>query len=243
MNIEHIQSTVIYKYWKTLKRKNVANIITNKFLKKPYLENYIIELSTNLEDNNLSDNIFKLLESNKITNEELLLFINNTIDLDNDKKKAEIYFLNENNNDDNFTKLAHEIILYQVKYFRFYHTITELLFDSDIENNELYNFILIYIKNNKKDIKDYVKKNINFYIFNYYLVDLFSIFNNIINLLEKMQLFNNNNEVFSLFLKNLFTNWYNIYKQDILDNKVNDKIKDYVIKKNIISRILCLPNI
>lgn len=242
MDIEYIQNTVIHKYWKTLKRKNVANIITNKFIKKPYLENYIIELSINLEDNNLSNNIFKVLESNRITNEELLLFVNNTIDLDDDKKKVEIYFLNENNNDDNFTKLAHEIILYQVKYFRFYHTITELLFDSDVENNELYNFILIYIKNNKKDIKNYVKKNINFYIFHFYLVDLFSIFNNIINLLEKMQLFNNN-EVFSLFLKKLFTNWYNIYKQDILDDKVNDKIKDYVIKKNIISRILCLPNI
>ena len=232
MDIEYIQHTVIHKYWKTLKRKNVANIITNKFIKKPYLENYIIELSINLEDKNLSDNIFKLLELNKITNEELLLFINNTIDLDNDKKKVEIYFLNKNN-DNNFTKLAHEIILYQVKYFRFYHTITELLFDSDIENNELYNFILIYIKNNKKDIKDYLKKNINFYIFHYYLADLFSIFTNIINLLEKIELFNNN-EVFNLFLKKIFINWYNIYKQDILDNKVNDKIKDYVIKKNII---------
>ena len=241
MDIEYIQSTVIHKYWKTLKRKNVGNIITNKFIKKPYLENYIIELSINLEDNNLNNNIFKLLESNRITNEELFLFINNTIDLDNDKKKVEIYFLN-GNNDDNFTKLAHQIILFQVKYFRFYHIITELLFDSDIENNELYNFILIYVKNNKKDIKNYLNKNVNFCIFHFYLTDLFSIFKNIINLLENMQLFNNN-DVFSLFLKNLFTNWYNIYKQDILDDKVNDKIKDYVIKKNIISRILCLPNI
>ena len=241
MDIEYIQSTVIHKYWKTLKRKNVGNIITNKFIKKPYLESYIIELSINLEDNNLNSNIFKLLESNRITNEELFLFINNTIDLDNDKKKVEMYFLSETN-DDNFTKLAHDIILFQVKYFRFYHTITELLFDSDIENNELYNFILIYVKNNKKDIKNYLNKNINFYIFHFYLTDLFSIFKNIINLLENMQLFNNN-DVFSLFLKNLFTNWYNIYKQDILDDKVNDKIKDYVIKKNIISRILCLPNI
>ena len=87
-----------------------------------------------------------------------------------------------------------------------------------------------------------MKKNINFYIFHFYLADLYLIFNNIINLLEKMQLFNNN-ELLKLFLKNLFTNWYNIYKQDILDNKINDKIKDYIIKKNIISRILCLPNI
>ena len=49
-------------------------------------------------------------------------------------------------------------------------------------------------------------------------------------------------EILNLFLKNIFISWYNIYKKDILENKVNDKIKSYSINNNILSRILCLPN-
>ena len=35
---------VISKYLQTLIRKNIVNIDNNKFLKKPYLENYMIKL-------------------------------------------------------------------------------------------------------------------------------------------------------------------------------------------------------
>jgi hypothetical protein len=47
----------------------------------------------------------------------------------------------------------------------------------------------------------------------------------------------------NLFLKNIFTNWYNIYKKDILENNVNEKIKEHTIRRSILSRILCLPNL
>ena len=138
-----------------------------------------------------------------------------------------------------------EVILYAVKYFRFYLTISELLFDSNNEDNELYNFILIFIKNKNNEIKKYIKKNFKFLIFHYYINDLYSIFEKLYNLLLELELVENieKKEILNLFLKNLFSNWYIIYKKDIIDNNVNDIIKDYIIPKTILSRILCLPNL
>jgi len=239
---------LVNNYWETLVRKNVTNISNNKFLKKPYLENYIITLSVILDNNKLINKILTLLDSNKITNEELFLFFYNNIEITDlkEKKDFELYFFNSNLNDKDFNKISIEIILYQIKYFRFYNTIIELLFDCNEEDNELYNFILIYIKNNKNEIKNYIKKNIKFNIFYKYIEDLYESFNNIIIFFLKLKLFTINYEkedILNLFLKNLFVNWYNIYKKDILEEKVNSKIKDYVIKKNLLSRILCLPNV
>jgi hypothetical protein len=244
--MNNIQENIIFEYWKTLSRKNISNIQNNKFIKKPYLENYIIHLSIYLENNILKDKILKYLDQNKITNEELFLFINNNIDLElDDKKKFELYFLN-NNEDEHYNKLAIEIIIFQIKYFRFYNTITELLFDCDIENNELYNFILIFIKNNNNEIIKYCKKNIKFNIFNKYLNDLLLHFENLFNLFIIYNLYEKSFDkkyILNLFLKNLFLNWYTIYKKDIIENKINDKIKNYTLKKNILSTILCMPNI
>lgn len=244
MDFDNINKNIIFKFWETLGRKDITNIPINKFLKKPYLESYIINLSSTLNNNTLISKIIELLDSNKITNEDLFLFINNSIELNNIlKKNIELFFLDNNENINNF---AVEIIIYEIKYFRFYQLISELLFDSTTDENELYNFILIYIKNNKNDIKNYSKKNIKFNIFNYYLNDLFNYYKAIFiclkknNLLEKEYI---NNEILNFFLKNLFTNWYNIYKNDILENTVNEKIKNYIIPKTILSRILCLPNL
>lgn len=244
MDINYIEENIMSKYWKTLIRKNVTNIVNNKLIKKPYLENYIIELSI-LDNSSLIDKILKLFELNKITNEEIFLFINNNIDLSIDQKKnIEKFILG--NISENFNKIAIEIIIYQIKYFKFYQMITELLFNSDVENNELYNFILIYIKNNKNEIKNYIKNNTNFNIFYVYINGLLLMFEDIFNLLINLELIENvyeKKDILNIFLKNLFNNWYVIYKKDILEDKVNEKIKDYVIKRNIISRILCLPNI
>ena len=137
-----------------------------------------------------------------------------------------------------------EIINFQVKYFRFYNTIIELLFDNKEEDNELYNFILIFIKNKNIEIRTFLKKNIKFKIFHYYLNDLFLSFDKIIKLLIEYKLFSkmDKKEILNIFLKNIFINWYNIYKKDILENRVSDKIKNYSINNNILSRILCLPN-
>jgi hypothetical protein len=245
MNINEVKNDIIFKFWETLERKNISNITTNKFIKKPYLENYIIQLSPITNNDKLVLKIINLLDSNKITNEELFLFLSNSTDFDQDNKKSiENYILNS---EDDINKLAIEIIVYEVKYFRFYQMISELLFEYDNkQENELYNFILIYIKNNRGENKKYSKKNIKFNIFQYFMNDLFETYNNIFNILKKNSVINsefNKSVILNLFLKNIFTNWYNIYKNDILANTVNEKIKDHVLPRSLISRILCLPNI
>ena len=120
MNFDYIEENITSKYWITLSRKNISNIPNNKFLKKPYVENYIIELSTNLNNNYIYSKINELLDLNVITNEDLFLFLTNNIDFDNDdKKKIEKFFLTNDMSDKIFELFCKEIIIYEIKYFRF----------------------------------------------------------------------------------------------------------------------------
>ena len=242
----NLEEEMVIKYWKTLIRKNVSNIPVNKFIKKPYLENYIIKLSVINNDQELVKKIISLLNNDKINNEELFLFMNNNFDFDDQKKEIEKFFLDNNTQNEEFNKLSIEIINYQTKYFRFYQTVTELLFDSISEDNELYNFILIYIKNKNSEIKNYTKKNIKFAIFYHYIKELEDQYYSIFKLLIYYKLLNieySKKDILNFFLKNLFINWYSIYKTDISEDRVNEKIKDYTLSKGIISKLLCLPNI
>ena len=79
MDFNYIEKNIILKYWKTLIRKNISNISVNKFIKKPYLENYIIKL-VSYDNDILCKKILDLIESNEITNEELFLYIYFNID-------------------------------------------------------------------------------------------------------------------------------------------------------------------
>ena len=238
-----IKIEIIEEYCKTLKRKNISNIYSSKYIKKPYLENYIIDLSINAK--NINEKIDQLIELNEISPEDILLFIKNNFELEIEEKKyIENYFLKFNLDNSILYLLTKELINYQIKYFRFYQIIIELLFEND-ESNELYYFILLYVKNNNNLIKQFNNKNLKFKIFNYYIDDLSKNYHLIYSLLVENNFIKNNDELIiqNLFLKNLFSNWYQIYKKDILENKFYDKIKEFSIQKSIISRILCLPNL
>jgi hypothetical protein len=249
MDFNYIEKNIILKYWKTLIRKNISNISVNKFIKKPYLENYIIKL-VSYDNDILCKKILDLIESNEITNEELFLYIYFNIDLNNEQKKnIELFLLNneESNNSTNeeINNFFISIIIYVIKYFKFYEMVAELLFETNNEDNELYNFILVFIKNKKHEINMYLKRNVKFRIFYYYIDDLSNSFETMFNFLIEFELVDKceKKDILHLFLKNLFTPWYDIYKKDLLDNNVNEKIKDHVIKNNFISRILCSNNI
>ena len=231
---------VISKYLQTLIRKNIVNIDNNKFLKKPYLENYMIKLSYVLDKELMINKILHMISNDKITKEELFLIIKNNIELSNeDKKNVEKYFMESSD------KVGVELIMYQVKYFRTYQIITELLFEDN--DNELYYFIFLYVKNKKSEINFYSKRNFKFNVFNYYLNDLFSSYENIVqNYFIKNKLISDisKKDILNLFLKNLFSHWHVIYKKDILEDNINDKIKDYIIENtNILSKILCMKNV
>jgi len=246
MQIDDNDKVIIYDYWKTLIRKNISTIPTNKFIRKPYIEPYIIELSAILNEEELINVIIDKIDNNEILNEEIVLTLNNIIEFNTEEKNnIDSFFLKNEEDDIIYYKLSTNVILYQIKYFRFYSTIIELLFDSNQEENELYSFILSYIKKNKFEIKRYSEKNYSFKIFYYYITELFN------NYLELFQLLEENNiietkfqekDIHNFFIKNIFSNWYNIYKKDILENKVNQKIKKYKINTNFLSKILCLPN-
>lgn len=243
MELNNKEKNIINNYWKTLKRKNISNISVNKFIKKPYIEKYIIDLSVYIDKNELIEKILNLFENNVITNDEILFFINNYIDISNyNKKNIEKIFLENDISDDSIKEICIEIILYSIDYFRIYETISELLFNCDEENNELYHFIYVYIKNNKKEIKLYVHKNIKFKIFYYYLNDLYNHFIKMNNIFMKNNLICNNNDYFNNFIKLIFNNWYSIYKKDVMNNHVEIKVQPYIIKKNIFSRLLCMNN-
>jgi hypothetical protein len=47
-------------------------------------------------------------------------------------------------------------------------------------------------------------------------------------------------EIFNIFFQKIFENWYEIYKKDILDNKISKKIKIANKKIKLISRLFCL---
>ena len=295
MNFNDFEKDIIFEYWKTLKRKNILNISHNNFIKKPYLENYIVDLSVIIDNNNLINNIKELIDDNIISNDDILLSLCNNIELNLEEKKniEKIIFMdredidtkdidtkdidtkdintkngNEDDNEDNdtiddnedennrlniknnyetiFNELFINIIIYQVKYFRFYQTVNELIFNNDKENNELYNFIYVYIKNKPNDIKIYSNKNIYFMLFFNYINELFYYYLNIFRNLIKYNIINNSytdKDIHHLFIKNIFHNWYTIYKKDILEQKFEEKCKPYKFKTNILSKILCLPNL
>ena len=244
MNFEELEKSVIFKYWRTLPRKSIDNILTSRFMKKPYLEKYIIDMTPILNDDSLNNKISEYIDKNIITTEDIILFINNIIELEIDeKKKLDKKILNNPFYDDDINNISIDIILFQTKYFRIYQTIHELIFNNKEDSDEHYYFIYLYIRNKSNEIKKYLKKNINFHIFYYYLNDVYELFKKIVIFLHTSEIFNEDNlsenEIFNMFLKNLFNNWYNIYKNDVLEKKVNDKISKYAIKPSILSKLMC----
>ncbi len=238
MNYNDFEKNVIHEYWKTLSRHTISTIPSNNYIKKPFLENYIINLSTIINNDELNNKIMNFIDKDKINTDEIILFISNNIDLNNTEKQ----------NISNNPPYPILILKYQIKYFRFYQTIVELLFDNKKEDNELYYYIYLYIKNNKKDIQKYSKNNMKFMLFCNYLNDLLI---NYIKLFEKLvndKIIINSytqNEIFKFFIKNIFNNWYLIYKNDISENKFDDKCKTFKTKSNLglFYKLSCVSNI
>jgi hypothetical protein len=122
--------------------------------------------------------------------------------------------------------------------------LTELLYD---DKNVLYIDIYNYVKNNSKQINNKIKNSFNFQIFYYYSNKLYEKYNNLIKLFIKNNLLEDDEydelKIKNIFLKNLFLNWYSIYKKNI-DNGVNIITEEEVKKeKRFLSKLLCINNI
>lgn len=241
MNFNNNEKKIITEYIKTIKRYNNIKVPKNNFLKNPYIENYLIKISYIENDYDLIKKILVLLNDDVITNEDILFVINYYLDITKDEKNKIFKFLN--NTDTNLLmKNFIEIIIFNIRYFRFYLILVELLFDTKFEDDELYFYLHLLNENNKKKNKFYSKKYLNFKIIyelysilieNYDKINIFLIKNSLIEKEKNSNLF-----------KNLFKGWFDIYLNDSGTENIDNKISKFIIKKqNIFSKIICNNNI
>ena len=243
MDIKSLEKKVVHNYLKTLNRYNVSNIPVNTYIRKPYIEQYIIDMSEYIKDDDINKNIESLIDD--IDSNDYYMYIYDNIDnlTSNEKKKIQKIFLSKEN-DNNKTEFSKAILLFIINYFQYYMIFTELLYD---DKNTLYIDIYNYVKNNSTQINNKIKKSFNFQIFYYYSNKLYEKYNDLIKLFIKNNLLEedeyNELKIKNIFLKNLFSNWYGIYKKNV-DNGVNIITEEEVKKeKRLLSKLLCINNI
>jgi len=244
MDINTFKKKIVNNYLKTLNRYNVSNIPVNTYIKKPYIEQYIIDISENFKENDINQNIELLIDD--IDSNDYYMYIYNNIDnlTSNEKKKIQKFFLSKEN-DSNKIEFSKAILLFIINYFQYYMIFTELLYD---DKNALYIDIYNYVKNNSNQMNSKIKNSFNFQIFYYYSNKLYEKYNSLIKLFIKNNLLEedeyNELKIKNIFLKNLFSNWYTIYKKNV-DNGVNIMNEENSGKKEkkFLSKLLCINNI
>jgi hypothetical protein len=242
MDIITFKKKIVNNYLKTLNRYNISNIPINTYIRKPYIEQYIIDISEENKESEINKKIELLIDD--IDSNDYYMYIYNNIDnlSSNEKKKIQKFFLSKEN-DSNKIEFSKAILLFIINYFQYYMIFTELLYD---DKNTLYIDIYNYVKNNSSQINSKIKNSFNFTIFYYYSNKLYEKYNDLIklfiknNLLEKDEY--NELKIKNIFLKNLFSNWYAIYKKNV-DNGVNIIDEGVKKEKRFLSKLLCINNI
>jgi hypothetical protein len=80
-------------------------------------------------------------------------------------------------------------------------------------------------------------------LFVYYINKLYRSYNDIFDCIHRIDLLKeeyDDNKIRNLFLKNLFSNWYHIYKTNV-ENGIDDF--NETKERKFISKLLCIPNI
>ncbi len=245
MDIKTLEKKVIENYLKTLNRHNITNIPTNTYIRKPYIEDYIIDISENFKEIDINKNIESIIDD--IDSNDYYMYIYDNIDnlSSNEKKKIQKFLLSNENDKSNKNEFIKTLLAFIVNYFHYYMIFTELLYD---DKNALYTDIYNYVKNNSNQMNSKIKNSFNFQIFYYYSNKLYEKYNSLIKLFIKNNLLEedeyNELKIKNIFLKNLFSNWYAIYKKNV-DNGVNIITEEEPSKKEkrFLSRLLCINNI
>jgi len=238
MDIKSIEKKLVNNYLRTLGRYKINNIPINKYVKKPYIEQYIIDMANENNESEIINKIDLIIED--IDTNDFCMYIYDNIDITSNEKKIIQKNILDSNNDNNKYELIKNILLFIINYYQYYMIITELLYDND---ELLYIDIYNYIKNDSNKNKN----NLNFQILNYYSNNLYEKYIFLINIFIKNKLLDKNEynelKIKNLFFKNLFSNWYLLYKKNI-DNGINIKQDEEVKKeKKLLSRLLCINNI
>ena len=165
MDIKTLEKKVIENYLKTLNRHNITNIPTNTYIRKPYIEDYIIDISENFKEIDINKNIELLIDD--IDSNDYYMYIYDNIDnlSSNEKKKIQKFLLSNENDKSNKNEFIKTLLAFIVNYFHYYMIFTELLYD---DKNALYIDIYNYVKNNANQMNSKIKNSFNFQIFYYY---------------------------------------------------------------------------
>ncbi len=244
MDIKTLEKKVVNNYLKTLNRYNISNIPVNTYIRKPYIEQYIIDIAEENKESEINKKIESLIDD--IDSNDYYMYIYNNIDnlSSNEKKKIQKFFLSKEN-DNNKIEFIKTILLFIINYFQYYMIFTELLYD---DKNVLYEDIYNYVKNNSTQINSKIKNSFNFQIFYYHINKLYEKYNYLIKLFIKNNLLEEHEydelKIKNIFLKNLFSNWYVIYKKNV-DKGINIINEEIEVKKGkrFLSKLLCINNI
>lgn len=240
MKLSNHEVKLIQNYLSTIERHYFQKIVKNTYLKIPYKEVFIQKLCIHYEDEKLIEMIISQINHKKISNEDIYFCLNYYYYFNkNDKNNIQSY-INQKDNDENvfIIKLKTHILLFCIKYYQFYYISHELLSENNDESHELFFYFYIIIQDNdsiQKYCKKYFKFKIIYHIFN----ELIELYSKIFNLLKNNDLVQCENNIHQTFKKQLFLNWYKYYKHLLQEDKVDNLLKKYEIKKNILNKLIC----
>lgn len=232
MDIKTFDNKVVKNYLTTLVRHDVPTIPMNIYLRKPYIESYIIIVS----------DVHEKYEELEIDDNDFYMYIYDNISLNtNEKKVIQNYIISNGDDTNNKKRLIEILLLFIQSYFKYYMIITELLYE---KLDELYDDIFSYVNNDNENINYKINHSFNFQIFYYYTNKLLKEYENMVKILIRYKLLERDGlsetDIRNLFIKNLFSNWYAVYKKNG-DPKVIKREKKS--KRKLLSQLFCVGNI
>ncbi len=237
-------NTLIEDYLYTLDRYKIHNIPENLYIKKPYIEEYIMNLSKFYRIEILKIKIMEKIEDEDISKDDIQTILSFLYPFTKEDKTFIQKYIFEKIS---FEKIEESSFIYslfilQIKYFQFYMLMIDLFYNRQ-HHQQLSEDIYLWIENNDSKMKRYFrscqrdKKT--------YEISSFVVFYNLLNELliyyeKTLELLQNELKVIFqfpkknrfLFIQLIFSPWYeNVYKKE----KMNEK-NEYKEKKSIFSR-------
>ncbi len=236
-------NTLIEDYLYTLDRYKIHNIPENLNIKKPYIEEYIMNLSKFYRIEILKIKIMEKIEDEEISKEDIQTILSFLYPFTKEDKTLIQKYIYEKISYEKIeeSSFIYSLFILQIKYFQFYMLMIDLFYNRQ-HHQQLSEDIYLWIENNDSKMKKYFrschreKKTYeisSFVVFYNLLNELFIYYENTLELLQ-----NELNVIFQfpkknrfLFIQLIFSPWYeNVYKKE----KMNEK-NEYKEKKSIFS--------
>ncbi len=238
MDKNNVSNHLINEYCKTLARKELKDIPNHQYIKKPYLESYIISLATIVNEELLTEQINKKFKNGDIQIEEVFLFVKTWIELSTNEKRALQSILLKDFRESE--KIVVGILIYVVYYFQLYMLSVEFLYDNAVENEDLFKYIEQIMRKQMSKIKSLEKNNIHLFMFHIQFEKVLNSYVSLFKLLVKEKLIEEDmseEDVRNSFLRHTFANWYEVLKKRNKEGKLNSKPSKWY------SKLLCIPHI